>query len=143
MLTELEISNFAIIDELSVSFGPGLNVITGESGVGKSVILQAIELMLGSRPKKQLLREGADSWEVQALFDLSSMPKKALADLPDIAQVEELSVARSMNSAGKGRVHINGRLSSAAMLEEVASRLINICGQTNIFVCLTLSITVN
>ena len=89
MLCELRISNFAIIESQSVSFGPGLNVISGETGAGKSIVLQALEMILGGRPKPSFLREGSESWEVEALFDLTGLAEGVRNELPDIAAGDE------------------------------------------------------
>ena len=130
MLKELHIKNFAIIEDEQVSFAPGLNVITGETGSGKSMLLQTLELILGGRPKGQYIRNGADSWEIEALFDLGALDQKTRDLLPDIAKDEdELLLMRSMNSAGRSKIYVNGRMANVALLEEIASSLVNICGQ--------------
>ncbi len=129
MLSELQISNFAIIEHQSVTFTPGLNVISGETGAGKSIILHAIELILGGRPKPHMLRDGATSSEVQALFTLHGLPEKVIAELPDIAQGDELVISRVLTPSGRGKVYINGRLGTVALLEEIVSKFVNICGQ--------------
>ena len=129
MLSELSISNFAIIEHQRIAFSRGLNVISGETGAGKSVILHAIELMLGGRPRAHMLRAGAESADVEALFNLSELPEKVLAELPDIAKGSELAVARSISAQGRGKVYINGRLGTVALLEEIVAKFVNICGQ--------------
>ncbi len=129
MLTELSISNFAIIEQQRISFIPGLNVISGETGAGKSIILHAIELILGGRPRPHVLRAGAESAEVEALFNLSTLSEKALAELPDMARGEELVISRTISAQGRGKVYINGRLGTVALLEEIVSKFVNICGQ--------------
>lgn len=130
MLVELKIANFAIIEEQSVLFGPGLNVLSGETGAGKSIILSALELILGGRPRPHAVRHGADALEVEALFDLTRVNERTVAELPDCAQGEELSIVRTVGANGRGRVYINGRIGTVALLEEVVSRLVNICGQS-------------
>lgn len=129
MLTELQIRNFAIIEEQSVEFGKGLNVITGETGSGKSIILGALEFILGARTKAHAVRAGADSLEVEAHFDLRNISQEIKSTLPEIAQTEELAILRSLSTNGRSRVTINGRLGTVALLEEIAAKLINICGQ--------------
>lgn len=129
MLTELKIVNFIIIEDQSISFGEGLNVISGETGSGKSIVLQALELILGGRSKPRYVRKGSEGWEIQALFCLDHLPEAIFNELPDIARHEELSVVRSMNSSGRGKVYINGRLASVSLLEEISSKIINICSQ--------------
>jgi DNA repair protein RecN (Recombination protein N) len=136
MLVELQISNFAIVEQQTISFKPGLNVISGETGSGKSVVLQAIELVLGGRPKSKMVRAGADAWEVSALFSLAGLDSAQRALLPEIVtggsdDADELLVYRTMNAAGKGRVMVNGRLATIGLLEEITAKLINVCGQGN------------
>ena len=128
MLSELHITNFAVIEKQAICFGPGLNVLSGETGAGKSVVLQALELILGARPKTNYERPGSSGWEIQALFDLSQLPVAVAEKLPDIARSKELLLSRTM-SDGRGRVSVNGRLATVSLLEEIAGQLINICGQ--------------
>lgn len=129
MLCDLHIRNVAIIEEQTVSFGNGLNVISGETGSGKSIILSALEFLLGGKPKDHLIRTGAEELEIQASFDLKSLPDSVRADLPDLAQASELSLSRTFNRSGRGKVFINGKLSTVTLLGEVTSKLVNICGQ--------------
>jgi DNA repair protein RecN (Recombination protein N) len=129
MLTELHIKNAAIFERQTLSFGAGLTVLSGETGSGKSIILHAIEFLLGAKPKAHFLREGCDELEVQALFDLGALPVAVKNDLPEIAQEAQLAVSRSLNISGRGKIFINGRLSTNAVLTEVASKLVSICGQ--------------
>lgn len=129
MLTDLHIRNVAIIEEQTISFGAGLNVISGETGSGKSIILSALEFLLGGKPKSHLIRTGEEELEIQARFDLATLPASSLSELPDVAQGEELSISRTFNRAGRGKVFINGKLSTVSTLSEVAGRLVNICGQ--------------
>jgi len=129
MLQELHISNLAIIDDQSISFGPGLNVLTGETGSGKSIVLSAMELLLGGRGSTQLIRDQADALEVQGIFDLADLPDSVIEELPEIARGEQICVSRSLSRTGKGKVFINGRLATVAVLESVARSLISVCGQ--------------
>ncbi len=129
MLLELAITNFAIIEKQTISFSQGLNVISGETGAGKSVVLEALFLLLGGRGSVDFIRSGAVELEVQALFDLSELPEEVRNSLPDIAQGEELLISRALNQDGRNKVLINGRLGSVAVLQDLAARLINICSQ--------------
>jgi DNA repair protein RecN (Recombination protein N) len=129
MLNELRISNFAIIEEQSIEFGKGLNVISGQTGSGKSIILNALELILGARPRSSLIRQGAEELIVEGSFDLSALNAETLNSLPDIARTEELVLCRTINQTGKGKVFINGRAGTVSLLQEIAQKLINICGQ--------------
>lgn len=132
MLRQLSIRNLAIIDRVEIEFGPGFNVITGETGAGKSVVLQAIELVVGRRASEHLIRTGAEALDVQAVFDLSMLPTAVRSALPDIvADDDELLISRTVTRAGKGKVLLNGNLATVKVLEDVSSRIINLCGQNH------------
>lgn len=130
VLTDISIKNFAIIDSLHISFGSGLNILTGETGAGKSIIIDAVNLVLGGRASADLIRSGADEASVEAMFDISGEPAiiESLAE-KGIDAVDELLLKRTVSRSGKNRIFINGSLSTLAYLAEVASRLINIYGQ--------------
>jgi DNA repair protein RecN (Recombination protein N) len=130
MLRDLSIKNFAIIDELSVSFGAGLNVISGETGAGKSIIIGAVSLLLGDRATSEMIRTQADSATVEALFDISS--NDALRE--KIAAIgfnagDELIIRRVISRTGKNKALINGQMATLANLSAISESLINICGQ--------------
>jgi DNA repair protein RecN (Recombination protein N) len=130
MLSELTISNFAIIERQSLSFHQAFNVISGETGAGKSIILNALEFILGGKASPTVIRTGADQMEVQALFDLSDVPAEIRAELPDIVgEDDELVVSRTLPREGRGKVLINGRLGTVSLLEEIVRKLVNICSQ--------------
>ena len=131
MLTDLQITNFAIIENQTLSFHNGLNVITGETGSGKSIVLEALGLILGDRANTSLIRNGAETLEVHANFHLDNIDEDIFDSLPDIAKnnKEELSISRILSSSGRGKVFINGGLTTVGVLQETASKLINICGQ--------------
>ena len=130
MLTELTITNFAIIERQSVTFHGGFNVISGETGAGKSIILNALEFILGGKGSPSFIRSGTDHLEVQALFDLTVLPRAVRQELPDIVgEDDELVVSRLLPREGRGKVLINGRLGTVALLEEIVRKLVNICSQ--------------
>ncbi|SNB46214.1 DNA repair protein RecN [Geobacter sp. DSM 9736] len=130
MLTDLTIKNFAIIDTLHVPFQPGLSILTGETGAGKSIIIDAVNLVLGGRASADLIRTGEEDAVVEALFDLSSFPG-ILSTLAEtgIECDGELLVKRVVSRSGRNRVFINGGLSTIAALADIARLLINIYGQ--------------
>ncbi len=131
MLTELQIKNFAIIEQERIIFGPGLNVISGETGAGKSIILNALLLILGARSKSHFIRQGADALEIEALFDLSGLESELKATLPEIVKAEEqIAISRRVSSQGQNRIYINGHLASLNLLKQISVNLINICGQS-------------
>jgi len=130
MLTDLSIKNFAIIDSLHISFGRGLNILTGETGAGKSIIIDAVNLVLGGRASVDLIRSGAEEASVEALFDVSALPAiaAALAE-SEMDAGDELLLKRIISRSGKNRIFINGSLATLASLAEIACKLINIYGQ--------------
>ncbi len=130
MLTDLSIKNFAIIDSLHISFGAGLNILTGETGAGKSIIIDAVNLVLGGRASADLIRTGAEEASVEALFDVSALPGvlESLAE-SGIDAGGELLLKRVISRSGKNKIFINGSLATLGTLAEIACRLINIYGQ--------------
>ena len=131
MLQLLRIRNLAIIEEVEIELDPGLTVVTGETGAGKSILIAALKLVLGGAGGAHLVRTGADRAEVEALFDLSQDPaaRRRLADegidLPD----HELVVRRVLSARGRTRAYIGGRLATAASLRRLASGLVDISSQ--------------
>jgi DNA repair protein RecN (Recombination protein N) len=130
MLTDLHIKNFAIIDSLHVAFRPGLTILTGETGAGKSIIVDAVNLILGGRASADLIRSGSEEATVEAIFDLTGRAELS----PFLAEQGvdcdgELLVKRVVSRSGKNRVFIGGGLSTLAVLGEIARRLVNIYGQ--------------
>jgi DNA repair protein RecN (Recombination protein N) len=130
MLNDLSIKNFAIIDELHLSFDEGLNVITGETGAGKSIIIGAVSLLLGDRATTEMIRTQADTATVEASFDVSA--NKTLRDkitamgFPDS---DDLIIRRVISHSGKNKAFINGQMATLINLSAVSELLINICGQ--------------
>ena len=130
MLTDISIKNFAIIDSLQISFGSGLNILTGETGAGKSIIIDAVNLVLGGRASADLIRSGAEEASVEALFDVTAQPGIiAFLEQSGIVAGDELLLKRIISRSGKNRIFINGSLATLASLAETACRLINIYGQ--------------
>ena len=130
MLTDLTIKNVAIIDTLQITFKSGLTVLTGETGAGKSIIIDAVGLIMGSRASSDLIRSGEEEATVEALFDISAQT--------DIRQLlmeagfdceDELLIKRSLSRSGKNKIFINGGMATLALLSDIAPRLINIYGQ--------------
>ena len=130
MLAELIIRNFAIIDEMKVSFTDGLNVITGETGAGKSIIIGAVSLLLGERASADMIRSFEESATVEALFDIGEKDelKKRIRQM-GFHVGKELILKRIVTRAGKNRVYIDGQLATLGMLSAISESLINICGQ--------------
>src|SRR5512147_977544 len=119
MRKERSIKNFAIIDQLRVEFRPGLNVLTGETGAGKSIVVDALNLALGERASTDLVRTGSAEAVIEAAFELNGGGSaSALAILTDqgieAAAGEDLIVRRVVSAAGKSKVYINGSLANLA-----------------------------
>ena len=130
MLTELRIKDFAIIEEISFSFRKGMNVLTGETGAGKSIIIQAINLILGDRAASNLVRGGKKEATVEALFTLKkegSIAKKLQA--LSIDSDGELLIRRVISQEGKNRVFINGAMVTLNLLTGLTEGLVSISGQ--------------
>ena len=135
MLTELRIKNFAIIDELSLSFSKGFNVLTGETGAGKSIILNAVHLLLGDKAAEEWIRSSEEEASVEALFDISGNPemtkkvKEKIPQLQDSGEEDSLLIRRVISRTGRGKVFISGNLATLGMLTEVGEGLLSIYGQ--------------
>ena len=130
MLTDLIIKNFAIIENLHVSFGSGFNVLTGETGAGKSIIIDAVNLLLGGRARGEIIRTGEEESSVEAVFDLREnhlMEKKLVA--AGLDSDGELLVRRIVARSGRNRVFINGSPVQLTQLRELIGGLVNIYGQ--------------
>src|SRR5262245_39881809 len=131
MLLELAITDFAIIDELRVAFEPGLNVLTGETGAGKSIIIDALGAVLGERVGPDVVRTGTRGARIEATFDLS-----AVAQRPDFATIlDDLGVEaddgivifrREIGAGGRSAARINGRAATAGMLARLGGLLVDI-----------------
>jgi len=130
MLLNLTITDFAIIDRLEVQFDTGFNVLSGETGAGKSIILDAVGLLLGDRARPDLVRAGADEASVQALFDLSGQDNVRQAFVEAGFPVDdELVLRRIVQGGGRSRAYINGNLATLVQLQPLAERLVTVCGQ--------------
>ncbi|SDU47385.1 DNA repair protein RecN [Desulfobacula phenolica] len=130
MLSALAIKNFAIIDDVQISFKDGFSVLTGETGAGKSIIIEAVNLLLGSRASADLVRAGCDNAELEAFFDIEEQSKTAkLLKNQDIDGSEGLIVRRVISSSGKSRVFINSRQSTLDLLKKVTRDLAGISSQ--------------
>jgi len=130
MLAELSIRNFAIIEALDITFSNGMNILTGETGAGKSIIMGAVSLLLGDRASVDMIRSTADTATVEARFLVSNQDgtRARLAGW-GLEAGDEMVVRRVISRGGKNRVYINGNLASLAMLAELGESLLNICGQ--------------
>ena len=130
MLLNLTITNFAIIDRLEVQFDAGFNVLTGETGAGKSIILDAFGLLLGYRARPDLVRARAPEVTVEALFDLTGRDDILQAFVAAGFSVDgELVLRRIVQSGGRSRAYVNGSLATLAQLQPLSECLVTVCGQ--------------
>lgn len=130
MLKELIVSNFAIIKDLEVSFREGLNVLTGETGAGKSIIVGAVNLLLGSRASQEMIRTGTGEALVEAVFSVSG--RRGILDrLRELGldDSNEVLIRRSINRSGRNRIFVNDCAVSLQQLQVLAEGLISISGQ--------------
>ena len=136
MLSELTISNFAIIDALSLSFAPGFNVLTGETGAGKSIIIDAVSLLLGGRSDASMVRAGADAARLEGLFTLDDELRAAVDPILEREELQAdddggaLALAREVRREGRNVCRVNGRTVSLAILKEIGQQLVDIHGQS-------------
>lgn len=130
MLIELRIRNFAIIESLSLPLAPGFNVLSGETGAGKSIIVGALGLLLGERASADLIRTGQDRATVEGVFDVGDRPElRALLDAHGIEMDDALVVLKREVAAGRARAWVNGSTVTAALLAQVGRLLVNLHGQ--------------
>ncbi|HEX2206214.1 MAG TPA: AAA family ATPase, partial [Longimicrobium sp.] len=132
MLSELRIRNFALIDRLTVRLGPGLNVLTGETGAGKSIIVGALSLLLGERASADVVRAGEDRASVEGVFDVAGRDDvAAILDERGIDPDEDglLVLKREVAVEGRNRAWVNGSPTTAAVLGELGRALVDLHGQ--------------
>ena len=130
MLLQLSIRNIAVIESAEITFGDGLNILSGETGAGKSIIIDSVNLILGERADRTLIRTGAESAYVEALFDISdcSQARKSLYEMYEDND-SELVISRELSSSGRNTCRINGRMSTLGQLSQITNDLIDIHGQ--------------
>jgi DNA repair protein RecN (Recombination protein N) len=130
MLVQLAVRNIALIERLVLEPAEGFSVVTGETGAGKSMIVDALLLVLGGRARPELVRSGADQAEVEALFEVPpASPGAAKLEAAGIPGGPELVVRRVLNAEGRSRAYINGRLCTAAQLADIAAGLCDVASQ--------------
>jgi DNA repair protein RecN (Recombination protein N) len=130
MLKELAIRNFAIIDDLQIGFSDGLTILSGETGAGKSIILNAVNLLLGSRAATDLVRSGAESAELEAFFEISVAGHVAnIMTEHGYEPSEGLMIRRIIARNGTNRVYLNNRMATIQLLNTITENLASISGQ--------------
>ena len=129
MLEQLTIKNVAVIDRVSVEFGNGLTVLTGETGAGKSIIIDSINMILGDRARKELVRNGAERSEVEAVFSMNDAVREVLERNDIDSDDDSIILSRKITAEGKSSARINGAAVTLNTMREIADMLINIHGQ--------------
>lgn len=134
MLVELHIDNFAIIDQLELSFGPGLITFTGETGAGKSIIIDAVELLLGGRAEVSVIRSGAERAIIEATFRIPASNRAAVQMVLEREELfdnqEFFTIGREIRSGGRSVARLNGRNVNAGLLREIGELLVDLHGQS-------------
>lgn len=131
MLEMLSIQNIAVIDSAEIPFRKGLNILSGETGAGKSIVIEAVSLLLGSRANVELIRAGCEEAVVTGLFDMSELPwmQNRLEQFGFKSSARELLVKRTVNRNGRHRIHVNGEVTTLAILQDLCAGLVDLCGQ--------------
>jgi DNA repair protein RecN (Recombination protein N) len=134
MLVELRIDNFAIIDQLEITFGPSLITFTGETGAGKSIIIDAVELLLGGRAEVSMIRSGAKRAMIEATFQIPTSSRDSIQTILEredlIDDPEFFTIGREIRIGGRSVARINGRNVSAGLLKEIGELLVDLHGQS-------------
>jgi DNA repair protein RecN (Recombination protein N) len=130
MLKELRIKNFAIIENLQIQLHDGLTILSGETGAGKSIIINALNLLSGHRATEKYIRTGADMAEVEGFFDIDHHPHiKKIMENNDLSPENGLLIRRLMSKKDRHKIFINDRLSTIQLLSQLTANLVNISGQ--------------
>ena len=129
MLRSLHVKNLALIDEAEVEFGEGLNILSGETGAGKSIIIGSINLALGGKVQKEMLRENADAALVELIFEVKEENIKAALAAMDVSVEDDMLIMSRKITGGRSVARINGETVPASKVKEAAALLIDIHGQ--------------
>lgn len=131
MLAEIRIQRFAVIEDLSVRFEAGLNIITGETGAGKSILIDALSLLLGARASSEMVRTGHAQAEIEGRFEPPFDPRlgKSLAEMGIEWEGDSLVIRRVVSAEGKSRAYLQGTLATVGQLAALSPCLVDICGQ--------------
>jgi len=131
MLSELRIRDYAVVDDLTLRLGPGLNVLTGETGAGKSIVVGALSLLLGERASSSVVRSGAERATVEAVFDIGGIEglRERLDEMGFRADDDLLILRREVAAEGRNRAWVNGSPATAGVVGELGSALVDLHGQ--------------
>lgn len=133
MLLELRVENYAVIDSLAVEFAPGLNLLTGETGAGKSILIDAVSLLLGDKASTDMVRHGAEKALVSGVFEAEERGVKKILEEngvePNEADAGQVIIKREIATGGKGRVFVNNQPATVTLLRQLAPKLASIHAQ--------------
>jgi len=133
VLLELRVENYAVIDSLAVEFAPGLNLLTGETGAGKSILIDALSLLLGDKASTEMVRHGAEKAVISGVFEVDERGLKKILEEngvePNDDDAGQVIVKREIGAGGKGRVFVNNQPATVALLRQLAPRLASIHAQ--------------
>lgn len=131
MLLELNVEDFALIDRLSLEFSEGLNIVTGETGAGKSILLDAVSLLLGARAEKEMIRSGKDTARIEGVFDIRDIieAKELCLDAGYEVVDDLLILVREISLEGRSRCWVNGRTSTVTFFSDLGKKLVDLHGQ--------------
>jgi len=131
VLETLKIRNVAVIDQAEIPFERGLNILSGETGAGKSIVIEAISLLLGGRASADLIRAGTDEAVVEGVFNTKEIPwlTTRLTTFGFESASDELLIRRTVHRSGKHRIHVNGQLATVSVLQQLCEGLVDLCGQ--------------
>ena len=133
VLAELRLENYAVIDNVAVQFAPGLNLLTGETGAGKSILIDALALLLGEKASAEVVRSGAERAVVSAVFEINGATEKSVEQLLEAngldSETESVILRREIAAGGKGRVFINNQPATVGVLKQLAPFLATVHAQ--------------
>ncbi len=133
MLVELRLENYAVVDNLAVEFAPGLNLLTGETGAGKSILIDALALLLGEKASSDVIRSGADKAIISAVFEVEGGAEKRVTEALEANGIDSdddaIILRREIAAGGKGRVFVNNQPATVAVLRQLAPHLATIHAQ--------------
>jgi DNA repair protein RecN (Recombination protein N) len=130
MLKSLRIKNLATIEDLELRLGEGFSVLTGETGAGKSIVIDAVRLLLGDKASPEIIRTGKTDCLIEAIFETKAIPRSALEDVPP-GEEDEISIQRSVSADGPGKSYVNGVLGPVRRLRELGPALVDVYGQND------------
>src|SRR5581483_2719519 len=133
VLVELRLENYAVIDNIAVEFSSGLNLLTGETGAGKSILIDALALLLGDKASTDVIRAGADKAVISAVFEIVGSAEKSVAGILENngidGEEDAVILRREIATGGKGRVFVNNQPAGVAVLRQIAPHLATIHAQ--------------